>query len=65
MAYTEEIGEPTMRDEDKIIREAEAFVRRALSHFSDPMPDEEAIKSAALKVAQSMRLPEDNEPVAA
>ena len=50
-----------MYDKEETIREAEAFVRRALSHFSDAKADDDAIKSAALKVSRSMRFSQNKE----
>lgn len=44
-----------MHNEDKVLRDAKDFVRRALSSAPGPMPNEAVIKSAALKVVKSMR----------
>jgi hypothetical protein len=44
-----------MQPPSKEVKEAEAFVRKALSHFDEKKPNERAIKKAAREVAEALK----------
>lgn len=54
-----------MEKKDERITEAEAFVRKALSHFHDRRADEAAIKAAAVKVSKALPAHPETEAVPA
>ena len=43
-----------MSEQDDLLKDAEAFIRKALEHFPDAKADDDSIVTAAKKVAKSM-----------
>lgn len=65
MAQLDKIREMIMQKRDEAARDAEQFVRLALSHFSGLKVKEGSIKTAAKKASESLRYSHGKEPVAA
>jgi hypothetical protein len=43
-----------MNDQSKTLKDAEAFVRKALAHVSDAPVDERTVKAVAMKVSKAV-----------